>query len=140
MFGQRRYKWGYINSSLKAFDCIFHNLLIAKLAAYGFAYQPPRIMESFLSDRQQRRKVNNSFSRFPEIKFGFPQGSISGPLLFNTYIYDICFLDIIECGIASYAADNTSYNFDFSLDMEVVKSLSCLHDLDNVISNVEKIY
>ena len=50
------------------------------------------------------------------------------------------FFDIIECGIASYAADNTSYNFDFSLDMEVVKSLSCLHDLDNVISNVEKIY
>ena len=139
MFGQRRNKWGYINSSLKAFDCIFHNLLIAKLSAYGFDYQPPRIMESFLSDRLQRRKVNNSFSRFPEIIFGFPQGSISDPLLFNTYIYDI-FFDIIECGIASYAADNTSYNFDFSLDMEVVKSLLCLHDLDNVISNVEKIY
>ena len=50
------------------------------------------------------------------------------------------FLTPLECGIASYAADNTSYNFDFSLDMEVVKSLSCLHDLDNVISNVEKIY
>ena len=44
-------------------------------------------------------------------------------LLFNIYICDI-FFDIIECDIASYADDNTPYNFDFNLD--------------NVISNLEK--
>ena len=107
----------------KAFDCILHDLLIAKLAAYGFDYQSLRIMESFLSNRQQRTKINNAFSRYSEIIYGVPQGSILGPLLFNVYICDI-FFDIIECDIASYADDNTPYNFEFSLD--------------NVISNLEK--
>ena len=107
----------------KAFDCMLHDLLIAKLAAYGFDYQSLRIMESFLSNRQQRTKINNAFSRYSEIIYGVPQGSILGPLLFNVYICDI-FFDIIECDIASYADDNTPYNFDFSLD--------------NVISNLEK--
>ena len=106
----------------KAFDCILHDLLIAKLAAYGFDYQSLRIMESFLSNRQQRTKINNAFSRYSEIIYGVPQGSILGPLLFNIYICDI-FFDIIECDIASYADDNTPYNFDFKLD--------------NVISNLE---
>ena len=107
----------------KAFDCILHDLLVAKLAAYGFDYQSLRIMESFLSNRQQRTKINNAFSRYSEIIYGVPQGSILGPLLFNIYICDI-FFDIIECDIASYADDNTPYNFDFNLD--------------NVISNLEK--
>ena len=80
-------------------------------------------MEGFLSNRQQRTKMNNVFSRYSEIIYVVPQGSILGPLLFNIYICDI-FLDIIECDIASYADDNTPYNFDFNLD--------------NVISNLEK--
>ena len=70
----------------KAFDCILHDLLIAKLAAYGFDYQSLRIMESFLSNRQQRTKINNAFSRYSEIIYGVPQGSILGPLLFNIHI------------------------------------------------------
>ena len=107
----------------KAFDCILHDLLIAKLAAYGFDYQSLRITESFLSNRQQRTKINNAFSRYSEIIYGVPEGSVLGPLLFNIYIYDI-FVDIIECDIAIYADSNTPYNFDFNVD--------------NVISNFEK--
>ena len=108
----------------KAFDCNLHDLLIPKLTAYGFDYQSLRIMESFLSNRHQRPKINNAFSRYSEIIYGVSHGSILGPLLFNICICDI-FFDIIECGdIASYADDNTSYNFDFSLD--------------NVIINLEK--
>ena len=107
----------------KAFDCILHDLLIAKLAAYGFDYQSLKIMESFLSNRQQRTKINNAFSCYSEIRHGVPQGSILGPLLFNIYICDI-FFDKIERDIASYADDNTPYNFGFNLD--------------NVIINLEK--
>ena len=51
----------------KTFDFILHDLLIAKLAAYGFDYQPPRIMESFLSNRQQRTKINNAFSSYSKM-------------------------------------------------------------------------
>ena len=70
----------------KAFDCILHELLIAKFAAYGFDHQSLRIMESFLSNRQQRTKINNAFSCYSEIIYGVPQGSILGPLLFNIHI------------------------------------------------------
>ena len=101
----------------------FVRILIAKLAAYGFDYQSLRIMESFLSNRQQRTKINNAFSRYSEIICGVPQGSLLGSLLFNIYICDI-FFDIIECDIQSYADDNTPYNFDFSPD--------------NVVSNLKK--
>ena len=107
----------------KAFGCILHDLLMAKLAAYGFDYQSLRIMESFLSNRQQRTKINNAFGRYSEIIYGVPEGSILGPLLFNIYICDI-FFDIIECGIAIYVEDNTPYNLDFNLG--------------NVISNLKK--
>ena len=99
----------------KAFDCILHNLLIAKLAAYGFDNQSLRIIDSFLSNREQRSKINNAFGRYSQIIYEVPQGSILGPLLFNIYICDI-FFDTIECDIASYADDNTPYNFDFNLD------------------------
>ena len=100
-----------------------HDLLIAKLAAYGFDYQSLRIMESFLSNRQQRTKINNAFSHYSEIIYGVPQGSILGLIIFNIYICNI-FFNIIECDNASYVDDNTLYNFGFNLD--------------NVISNLEK--
>ena len=89
----------------KAFGSTLHNHLIAELAAYGFDYHSLRIMESFLSNRQERTKINNAFSRYSEIIFGVPQRSILGPLLFNIYICDI-FFDIIECDITSYASNS----------------------------------
>ena len=58
--------------------------------------------------------VNDAFSHYSEIIFGVLQGPIMGLLLFNYFICDI-FFDIIECDIASYADDNTPYNFDFNL-------------------------
>ena len=69
----------------KAFDCILHDLLIAKLAAYGFDYQSLRIIESFLSNRHQRTKFNNAFSRYSEIIYGVPQGSPLGISISEAY-------------------------------------------------------
>ena len=47
---------------LKAFDTLNHNLLTAKLEAYGFQTDALRYMKSNLRNRKQRVRVNKTFS------------------------------------------------------------------------------
>ena len=68
----------------KAFDCISHDLIIAKLAAYGIERKTLRLIYSYLKGRKQC--VNNTYSDYNEIISGVPQGSILGPILFNLSI------------------------------------------------------
>ena len=54
----------------KAFGCIVHNFLIAKLETYGFSYEAVKVMYNYLTDMKHRTKVNDSFSDFIELLLG----------------------------------------------------------------------
>ena len=92
----------------KAFDSLNHELLIAKLSAYGFDNESLEFIYSYLKERKQRTKVGSYYSSWKSIKVGVPQGSILGPLLFNIFLNDI-FYFITDISIANYADDNTPY-------------------------------
>ena len=69
----------------KAFDCIPHDLLIAKLHVYDFSQETATFIYSYLKRRKQKVKVNNFLSDFLTLLTGVPQRSMLGPLLFKIF-------------------------------------------------------
>ena len=104
----------------KAFDCLSHDLLIAKLNAYGFSLPALRLVQSYLKKRKQKTKINSEFSSWEEILFEVPQGSILGPLLFNIFLCDLFFV-MNNVDFASYADDNTPFFVGKDLDDVISK-------------------
>ena len=90
----------------KTFDCLPHELLVAKLRAYGLSEETVKLLDSYLSDRSQQIRLGPHTSTWERIFKGVPHGSILGPLLFNVFINDI-FYFIVYSIIYNYADDNT---------------------------------
>lgn len=113
----------------KAFDTLPHDLLIAKLNAYGLDRNSLKLINNYLTNRKQRCKVGSSFSTWSNIEVGVPQGSVLGPLLFNVFLNDI-FFEIKESSICNWADDNTLHAYGKSL-LEVIYKLE--NDLSNTL-------
>ena len=56
----------------KAFDCPHHDLLLAKLNAYGFNCKSYKLISSFLSNRKYRTKFFFFFSEWKHLLVGVP--------------------------------------------------------------------
>ena len=70
-----------------AFDTIDHKILLDRLEhTYGIKNSPLDWFKSYLTGRTNAVTVNNCVSGKRELKYGVPQGSKLGPVLFNTYI------------------------------------------------------
>ena len=88
----------------KAPDCICHDLLVAKLYAYGLSLPTLKIIQEYPLNQKQRTKIGSSFSSWENIRSGVPQGSILGPLLLNIYLCEL-FLEHEDCCFTNYADD-----------------------------------
>ena len=106
----------------KAFDCLPHELILAKLHAYGVDIKSLKLSQDYLSNRTQRVKLDSTLSSWLKILLGVPQGSILGPLFLNIFLNDMLWFNE-KTDICNFAVDNTIY--------------SCAKSVNNVIENLQ---
>ena len=87
----------------RTFDTINHDLLIAKLHAYGVKGYSLKLIMNYLKNRYQHTKVIEEFSNLEELLTGVP-----GPLLFNLCINDL-FYAVENSSICNFADYTTPY-------------------------------
>ena len=85
----------------KVYDCLLHDLLIAKLEACGSL----NLLLDYLNFRKQKTKVGSYYIKWSKVRRGIPQGSILDPLLSNIIINHI-FMIIQQSDICNFPDDN----------------------------------
>ena len=94
----------------KVYDCIPHDLLIAKSSAYGFEDSATSLISDYLPKRYQRVKIGSAFSSYLEILRVVPQGSILGLIRLNIFINDLMFF-IQEIEVYNFTMYSSSLNY-----------------------------
>lgn len=89
----------------KAFDTVCHKHLLHKLFNYGLRGNAYKLFESYLKDRKQLVKIDGVISNPQIVKFGVPQGTVLGPVLFSLYINSLLSQTVNKGEIISFADD-----------------------------------
>ena len=112
----------------KAFDCLEHSLITAKLNAYGMDYKSTVLLTDYLSNRCQRVKLNNITSGWQNIPSGVPQGSILGPTVFNLFMNDVFY----------HMKSESSFLYNYADDNSVLVKGKTLNEVVTLIQNSAK--
>ena len=112
----------------KAFDTVDHTILLSKLERCGVRGTPLRWFQSYLFQRKQVCKINNTVSNETDICCGVPQGSNLGPLLFLVYINDLP--NCLQTTEGSMFADDTNLSCKGQTSADVEYKLN--NDLKNI--------
>ena len=105
-----------------AFDTVDHTILIQRLKSLGIKGTVLDWFVSYLSERSQYVKIGNSTSGKTTMKYGVPQGSVGGPLLFSLYMQPISKL-FRKHGISSHCyADDIQICISFKPTMSLLET------------------
>ena len=104
----------------KEWDCLDHDLLIAKLHAYSLNISSSNLLQDYLSKRKQRPKLGFFFNSWEDVLSGVPQNPILGLLLFNTFMCDM-FLILKTEYFTGYTDANTPFVVAYNIE-DVIQS------------------
>ena len=93
----------------KALYRLHHELLIAKLDAYGFNIKSKKLIQQCISNKKNSIRIGNAHTSWKEIFYGILQGSILDPLIFNIFLGNL-FHFMNGATIANYFGDTTPYS------------------------------
>jgi len=101
-----------------AFDTVDHDILLRRLAtSFGMSGLTLKWISSFLTGRTQAVVFHGATSAYSTVKYGVPQGSVLGPLLFLLYIADVTAVaGSHDVSVHSYADDTQLYTCCFAVN------------------------